>query len=289
MDINISFGNILNNFERAIHTNSVFFLGCLFYKELDFNDKISFTRDGRDEFHFIWFLTSLIHDFGYEIEKNKKAYDKITEDIESFKKYFSIYYDLLKQPLYNYSKNMKKLVSDIDEYYKKRFNGTIGRDRNGKIDHGIASGLILYNSLVKNRKNRKNMKEQHGEIHEKYNLYWGDDLDKFYEISALSIAVHNIRRKNDDLKFSIEEDAFLFLFWLVDTIEPTKCFNCCNPQYVIENITIKFHDNKKGFTIKNKEESKLDFTKYKKNIEGLTNFLNIKINTDNLNEFVLSW
>jgi len=285
MDINISFENILDNFERNIHTNSVFFLGCLFYKELGFQDKISFIRDDRDEFHFIWFLTSLIHDFGYKIEKNKEKYDGITEDIESFKKYFSINNDLLKESLNSSSENMQKLIADINEYYKKRFNGSIGRDRNGKIDHGIASGLILYNSLVKNR---KKMKEQHGDIDEKHNLYWGDELDEFYKISAYSIAVHNIRREDNDLKFSIEENPFLFLFWLTDTIEPTKCFNCCNPQYVLENIIIKFHDNKKGFTIKNKENSELDFTKYKKNIEDLIKFLDINVKTDNIKEFVLS-
>lgn len=289
MDINVSFENILDDFERSTHTNSVFFLGSLLYKKLDFKDKVKFTRkDGNDEFHFIWFITSLIHDFGYKIEKNKQNYKDITENIESFKNDFEIEKetDLTKQPSNKYSENMKKLIGDIDEYYKKRFDGTIGRDKNGKIDHGIASGLILYDSLVKNR---KKMKEQYGENDTKHNLYWGDDLDEFYEVSAYSIAVHNIRRECNDLKFTIEEDAFLFLFWLSDTIEPNKSFDCCNPQYVLENIIIEFHDDKKGFTIKNKESSELDFTAYKKNIKNLECFLDIKADTEVKDKIVLFW
>jgi hypothetical protein len=289
MDINISFENVLDDFERDIHTNSVFFLGCLFYKKLDFKNKTSFIRDGRDEFHFIWFITSLIHDFGYKIENNKEKYKEITKDIDNFKKYFSINNDLLKQPTNGYSNNMQELIKDISPYYSDRYNGkrSDGSLTEGKIDHGIASGLILYNSLVKNR---KEMKERYGENDTKHNLYWGNGLDKVYEISAYSIAVHNIRRRKDNaLIFSIEEDAFLFLFWLTDTIEPTKCFDCCNPQYVLENIIIEFHDNKKGFTVRNREDSKLDFTKYKKDIENLERFLDIKVNTKETNEIVLSW
>jgi len=291
--INDSFKNVLDDFERSTHTNSVFFLGSLLYKKLDFKNKIKFTRnDGNDEFHFIWFITSLIHDFGYRIEKKKKDdYKEITEDIESFKKYFfkdSIDIDLLKQPVEIYSKNMQELINGIGSYYSDRYNGkrNDGALTEGKIDHGIASGLILYNSLVENR---KKMKGQYGEIDTKHNLYWGDDLDVFYKDSAYSIAVHNIRRKCRDLMFSIEEDAFLFLFWLADTIEPTKNFDCCNPQYVLENIIIEFHGDKKGFTIKNKEGSELDFTKYKKNIENLACFLDIKVNTEVKDKIVLSW
>lgn len=283
----ISFFHIeLDKFTRATHTNSVFFLGCLFYEKLGFKDKINFKREERDEFNFIWFLTSLIHDFGYDIENNRKRYEKVTKNIESLKKDFDIKEDLLKQPLDSYSKNMKELIDYIPEYYEKRFDGTIGRDKNGKIDHGIASGLILYNSLVKNRKDKK---DKYGEIDIKHNLYWGEDLDLFYATSSYSIAIHNIRSKNQDLKFSIKDDPFLFLLWIADTLEPTKCFECCNPQYVLENIDIEFNSNKNGFTIKNKQNSELDFSKYKKNIKGLTNFLNIKTNIENINEFVLSW
>lgn len=296
MAINTSFKDILSDFKRATHTNSVFFLGCLFYKELNFKDKISFTRDNRDEFHFIWFLTSLIHDFGYKIEKNKSEYPQITEDIETFKEFFSIDEDndLLKQNTTDYSDNMKTIIEYIPEYYSNRVKGkrSDGTDAETKIDHGIASGLILYSSLIKNRT------EMDGNSH----LYWGEGLNKFYEEAAFHIAIHNIRMPDNHLKFSINNNAFLFLFLLADTIEPTKCFYRHNPQDILGSITIYFHTNKKGLTIQIKRSKCISYTsiepsiksieKYKKNIMGLKNFLEIEI-MENRNplcyKFVLSW
>jgi hypothetical protein len=37
-------GISLDNFERATHTNSVFFIGCLLYEKLLLKDKIKFTK-----------------------------------------------------------------------------------------------------------------------------------------------------------------------------------------------------------------------------------------------------
>lgn len=274
----------LEKFERLSHTNSVFFLGCLFYEKLDLKNKINFRSENRDEFHFIWFLTSLMHDFGYEIEKNKNNYSTITDNIQSLIDYFDMAENLLGQPIDRFSDNTRELINEISPYYTKRFNGD--EKRLGKIDHGIAAGLILYDALVKNRIEKK---DRYGIDDTNHNLYWGDDLDKFYATSAYCIAVHNIRSENKELKFSIDDNPFLFLFWLVDTLEPTKCFDCCNPQYVLENIIIEFHNDKKSFTLKNKQGSKLDFTKYTKVIEGLKKFLIIEVNTEIGNECKISY
>ena len=88
----------LDRFTRFAHTNSVFFLGCLFYEKLIFKDEINFIRDGRDEFHFIWFLTSLIHDFGDDIESNKDKYTIITNELSTLIKEFSIKKNLCDLP-----------------------------------------------------------------------------------------------------------------------------------------------------------------------------------------------
>lgn len=224
-----------------------------------------------------------MHDFAYEIEKNKKNYSTITNDIQSFIVYFKITENLLDQPIDNFSDNTRELIDEISLYYTKRFNGD--EKRLGKIDHGIASGLILYDALVKNRVKQK---DKYGIDDTKYNLYWGDDLDEFYATSAYSIAIHNIRSGNKELKFSIDDNPFLFLFWLADTIEPTKCFDCYNPQYVLENIIIEFYSDKKSFTLKNKQGSELDFTKYQKKIEDLINFLIIEI-TKNEDKYNISY
>lgn len=284
----------LDYFERGAHTNSVFFLGCLFYKKLDFKNKIKFTRNDRNdrnEFYFVWFLTSLVHDFGDDIENNKNNYKEVTNDIQSFIKEFSIKEKLLEQDIAHNSENMKKLIDYIPKYYEERFDGKKGRGTNGKIDHGIASGLLLYSGLVENRKDKE---EKYGEIQridENNSIYWGKDLEKFYTDASYSIAIHNIRYPENTLKFSIEENPFLFLFWLADTIEPIKSFESksCKAQYILENIIIEFHNNKKGFTIKNKQNSTLDFTKYKEKIESLKDFLDIEINTKETNEIILSW
>ncbi|NOQ29986.1 MAG: hypothetical protein GQ570_02560 [Helicobacteraceae bacterium] len=282
----------LNNFERATHTNSVFFVGTLLYKNLNFKDKIKFTRNEINEFYFIWFLTSLVHDFGDDIEKNKDNYPKVTSEIKSLKEMLNINTnDLLQQPLDKYSENMKKLIKHISPYYKERFEGKQGSSSNGKIDHGIASGLILYDGLVKNREKKE---EEYGEIQKLDNnssIYWAKELEKFYAYASYSIAIHNIRYPENSLKFSIEEDPFLFLFWLADTIEPIKSFQTeeCLPSYILENIIIEFHNNKKGFTIKNNKDSKLDFSEYKNKIYNLIKFLKIDINTKKKNIIKLSW
>jgi len=268
-------------FTRAIHTNGVFFLGSLFYEKLDFKNKINFTRDGRDEFYFMWFLSSLVHDFRHDMEKRQNEDKKLTNDIDSFITEFDVENNLLKKPINNYSKNMKELIAFIPEYYERRIDGKEGRSNESRIDHGITSGLILYDSLVKNRKEKQ---EEHGDIDTKHNLYWGDELDKFYAIAAHSIAVHNMRK--EDLKFSITEEPFLFLFMLADTIEPSKYFKCANPKEVLEDIAIEFHSKTK-FTITNLLKLELDFTEYAKRIENLQSFLKVKVDSEEKNKITI--
>jgi len=288
----------IENFERATHTNSVYFLGILLYQKLNFERQIKFKREGRegDEFYFIWFLTSLAHDFGYMIEDNTDRYKCITNNIETFKRHFNIENDLLEKfritpkssfakddsgllhLIEKYSPYMIKLIEYIETYYTDRFDGKEGRTNKSKIDHGIASGIILFDRLVKNRK-----------INDESNtndLYWGSYLDDFYETASQAIAVHNIRMKSQE-KFSQNDNPFSFLFRLVDTIEPTKYFSC-KPKYVLENIMIEFNSSGSSFTIENKEDSNLDFSKYIKDIKNLETFLKIKIE-DTENKITLFW
>ena len=62
------FLNHEDEFDRAKHANSIFFLGCLLYKKLKLRDKIDFYIRDHDQFNLIWFLTSLAHDFAYKYE-----------------------------------------------------------------------------------------------------------------------------------------------------------------------------------------------------------------------------
>ena len=67
--------NILNDFKieiddlsRPIHTNSVYFLGALFYEKLNLKELEEYERnDLSKQFYFIWFLSALVHDFYHEM------------------------------------------------------------------------------------------------------------------------------------------------------------------------------------------------------------------------------
>lgn len=294
----------LNNFQRAAHTNSVFFLGCIFYKK--FNFPINFKReDGHDEFYFIWFLTSLVHDFGYQIENcssiKTDLSQEITNNISSFKSFYNIdsKKDLLNTK-YSLEPNTKILLDHVPKYFKARKNGKLGRDNSGKIDHGIAAGLLLFDSLLKNRKEREKLnsiKEKNGE--ETDGLFWGKELENFYAIASSAIATHNMRRgceKTDTLntileeyemekliinekgnikKLSFEEDSFAFLFALADTLEPLKFYdNCFDRQDILESITFEINADNIIFENKN---PKLDFKAFIKSVKSLEDWLEVDV------------
>lgn len=281
----------LESFERAIHTNSVFFLGCLFYNKLNLKDKISFIRkDGReDEFHFIWFLTSLVHDFGYFVENNKEKPTEVTRDIQTIKRNIDLLAykndtSYLQEAYQQFSNEAKIIIDNIPRYHKKAFCGLASSCRGkSKIDHGIFAGIKLYDALVKNRAERKNQEQNEND-----GLYWEEDLNKFYAIASFSIAIHNIRRgliKDErvvDLRFSIDSEPFLVLFALADTIEPTKTFDCVEADYVLKNLLIGFQDNN-TIIIKNASNSKLDFSKLKKKVQDLENWLDVTVDISNMN------
>lgn len=282
-----------NNFDRAIHTNSVFFIGCLLYEKLLLKDKINFIReDGKnDEFHFIWFLTSLVHDFGYFAERDKSKFPEITEKISSIKRE----HDLLDYRNSNkylieayteYQESTRRIIDYIPNYFKEAFQGKRSSRNESKIEHGIYAGLLLYDGLVRNRLKKA----------EDSTLYWKPDLDKFYAIASFSIAIHNMRRDGiidnpNELKFSIDDEPYLFLFALADTIEPIKFFEKeiktgdITVDYILKNILIDITEN--AITLQNAPESKLDFTKIICQVGGLSNWLDVKNYYDGNNITIL--
>lgn len=288
-----SLGISLDSFQRATHTNSVFFIGSLLYEKLLFKDKINFVRDdGKDnEFYFIWFLTSLIHDFGYFAEKDKSKFPEITEEISSIKREHDLLNyrnnnEYLTQVYDEYQESIRKIIDYIPSYFKEAFEGKrSSKSDTSKIEHGIYAGLLLYDGLVKNRIERK--EQQNGvEDSPPIGLYWEDDLDKFYAVASFSIAIHNMRRDGiidnpNELKFSIDEEPYLFLFALADTIEPIKNFEKeikngdITVEYVLKNILIDITEN--IITLQNAPESKLDFSKIISQVCGLANWLDVEV------------
>lgn len=65
--------------DRVIHTVSAFFLGILIENALFGNNHLTASVNGDDEFTFpyLWFLTCLYHDIGYQFEQDKEYHSSI--------------------------------------------------------------------------------------------------------------------------------------------------------------------------------------------------------------------
>lgn len=289
--------------KREAHTNSVFFLGCILYKNLKLKDKIRFYReDGNDEFYFIWFLTSLMHDQAYYIENcstnNIDMSEKITSDVNSFIDYFEIKYNLLVAKTKIREPATKILFSCISSYYQFRKNEQFGYKNESKIDHGIAAGLLLYDALIKIRKDKAKSVEPDG-------LYWGKDLEKFYHCISVMIATHNIWRANEDKekekekycdnglekliingadghikKLSFASEPLATLFAIVDTLEPLKIYkDCFSREDIMKNICLCATTNKIVFYIN--KESKINIDPLYSAAKSLESWVAVKVDKKN--------
>ena len=67
--------------DKAVHTVSAFFLGILIEYAVFGNNHLTASVNGDDGFTFpyLWFLTSLYHDFGYQFEQNNEYYNRIKQ------------------------------------------------------------------------------------------------------------------------------------------------------------------------------------------------------------------
>jgi len=222
---------------RIRHIVSTFFLGIYLYSNIQkikssinkvvnrYKKQIS---DSVIEFSFMWYLICLFHDLGYSIEDNEKY-----EDFKIFIKNKQIIHSL-KRPV-----GVPALYKDV---YKDYFNYRLGSINSDicKPDHGICGGIILFNAL-----NEILIKNQNAQKPKK--LSWNPKLINLYNYVSWVILAHNIyfirkgdkfekcyRDKNLDKlilnegeisKISLKKHSFLFLFALVDTIEPIKVLN----------------------------------------------------------------
>ncbi len=266
----------LNN-NRIKHTNSIFFLGVLIYNrtnlQSDFFDNLNTAEYRR--FPFLWFLTCLFHDFGFDIEKDSKAINGI-KNLSDLKNKYSINNCLLKTKP---KETNKVLISSIENYFKYRLN-------NSKIDHGIFAGLYFYDSLLKIRKRKI--------LNNETTLFWGKELEEQYAQVATAICVHNIgipekkdfkeyKKYNLDklitdfkpLKF--KDFPLLYILGIVDTIDPIKTYIRFGfrPKEILESLEMGFNENKVIF--RNGKNSKLNFKKMIENADRLKNWLNVKI------------
>ncbi len=289
-DVYNSFKIDRKTFDRPEHTNSVFFIGCLFYKHLNLKGQMNIKQFGKgDHFFFVWYMMVLAHDLSYIYESNFSHYkNHISDNIDDFKKELQIEEDdllkLIESVIKEADNNMAILIKSVSSYYRYCYNE---RDR---IDHGITAGLKLYSTLEKNRK-----KKNEGDEHDKGGLYWGTELIELYMMASLGILLHNIwapdknsielyrKHEMEDLvkvfPVSFNDFPFLFLLGIVDTIDPVKLYKEYSPKYVLENILISFEDENK-IVLEKVEDSNLDFSLLEKAAFGLIGWLDVLVCKD---------
>lgn len=220
---------------RAMHIVSTFFFGIYLYENsetisVNINKKLEKYQNRSKyssdiKFSFIWFLACLFHDLGYKFEDSIKY--------TSFDDFFREEKLINLKQIIGLPKLYKTVHKDYFNYRAKSEN-----DKIGKNDHGICAAYLLYTDLCKIRS------EEETSDNKTNSLCWEKSLEDVYNFTAWIILAHNIWYtsnkdlntvkkyedgklndlilKNNQYKISLTKCPFLFLFCLVDTIEPLK-------------------------------------------------------------------
>lgn len=220
--------------DRAIHIVSTFFLGIYLYenpnnkmqKEID-NQLLKLIEKyeikSNINFSFIWFLACLFHDLGYEYEEKVNhlprytSYEDFIQNFNPLKKADGVppFYSALCKPYFNFKTNKRK-----------------------ENDHGICASFVLFRDLCNIRREQENSDKKTS------TLSWEPALENIYNFASWIILAHNIwyvRGSNEydskcykdaglsalilkekEYKISSSKYPFLFLFCLIDSIEPLK-------------------------------------------------------------------
>ena len=265
---------------RAIHTNSVFFLGVLIrgntmLRSSLFDERRS--KIGYPVFPFVWFLSTLFHDFGMQLEESLNEFQDM-ETLSGLFQHFNVEHSLLEHlPV----KGDQDLFRMIEPYYLYRIG-------NQRIDHGIMAGIYLYDRLVKIRREKKRFNDS--------KLSWHHSLEKQYAAAAAAMACHNIFTvpinepvadiyRNYSLDYLIQPSfreitaqsyPLLFLFGLVDTIDPIKLYmrRGMEPAEILTGLEIGFSRNSVKFGAT--QGSSIDLIPLAEKIESLRGWLAVR-------------
>lgn len=168
--------------------------------------------------------------------------------------------------------------SDMFSLCSRYFNY---RHKNGRIDHGIFAGVLMYDRLVKNRLIKK------GKVGEK--LLWEDWLDGQYAYAAATVAIHNMwfPQKEDfvayaesnleqligQAKISFQQAPLLFLLGLVDTLDPVKAYWQLSSALVLKNVSLCF-SGEGSFSLRISKN--LNFSVMAKKISDMEQWLSVR-------------
>jgi hypothetical protein len=257
------------------HICSVFFMGILIYYNTSLKGKYKIENNdpGYQTFPFIWFLIALFHDNAYQMEDESKLTGVST--LEELYQYFDIEHTLLDTKF----KRCKDFLDMRENYFNYR------KKEWGVIDHGILGGILLYDRLVKIRRNKKR--------HNEDDLFWGKKLENQYKLAANAISIHNIWIPDKDSQelyeqynltalvnfkpVKFKDFPLFYLLGIVDTIEPLKVYRNENHDsiYILKNITMNFGRN--FIQIRNIPGSKLDFQKMIDQLKYFEGWLDIDV------------
>lgn len=230
--------------ERLKHIVSSFFLGFSLYKN---SSRIKYSIEKEigklpfrevestgERFAYFWFLITLFHDLGYAIE------DGIIKNFIDSESIFD------KKPI-SIPKIYNKInINNYDKYRICRW---------GVKDHGIYGGKIFFSEMCKLRKEKEDSDSGH---------YWGSEMETIYHYAAWTIMCHNMYFiKADDPNYNcyidyklndfidpskreiaLNEHPFLFLFSIIDSIEPIKILHDVSK---FSNVDICFNDDSLEF------------------------------------------
>ncbi|MBZ4191723.1 hypothetical protein [Niabella beijingensis] len=264
----------IDNLRLPNHICSVFFMGVLLYFKTSFHKKyiLKDHDPGYSAFPFIWFLIALFHDSAYQMEAKSELQE--ISNIDDLIARFNIKHNLLNAK-FEHCEQLHKLRKNYFFFVRKHL---------GVVDHGILGGMLLYDRLIKIRRQKKRLNED--------NLFWGKALEKDYKVAGNAISLHNIWLQPDEickeykltemLNFQPVKFADFPLFYIlgvVDTIEPLKAFRNSGytDEYIMKNLNYEFRSN--SIKIENNLNSKLRFNILLDRIKGFKNWLDIRIKT----------
>lgn len=297
---------------RASHSVSIYLIGlyiCQQSEDLKMAIKNQLSAVGEMSFKYAWFLLCLYHDSAIYAERKIEK-----TDIAKKEQFVSTQLGSLNKYLeYPYTK------SSILSYYKFRASEEYN-------DHGIYAGCLFYKRMSENIHNiikqaRQDATYQNIDFDKnnfRYNnLHWSSKHKNWHAFIASLIVKHNIWFRNIDKhsmmdvkeyvahnissfiidnnsRFSYKTNPLLFLFCIIDTIEPIKLLNKYTKQNIdtLKRIGITIDKANNGMQLYitiSERDRQCVFDNIKRRAINLEEWMNVKVDISKNDSVVIMW